>query len=379
MGFLSGRVTARRFTVGGPRPDPFGEADLDRLRATAGGSGVAAADGSEAGWGGGAHALDADFDLAKNVVGGDALAFDLRIDTDRPPADLVKAYYAVELKALAAGNPSGLPSAKQKREAKEAARERVEHEAKDGRFRKRTRVPVLWDRASGEAWLGATSHAVAGRFETLFAAAFGRDLAAVSAGTRVGADGAAAGCLSAVVPGVTPEEPFWAAGGSPDWLGNEWLLWLWWHGEAEGDTLRLPDGSEAAYMLARELVCDCPAGVSGLDTFRHEGPGRMPEAKRAAVAGKLPRKAGLTVVRHGDQYEFAVQAETLAVTGGRVPGADDDAPAAERPVARVEAVRGLMAAADLLYGAFLAARVGRDWPDTLAAMQRWLAGGEGVA
>src|SRR5438105_2998451 len=87
------------------------------------------ADERETGWTAGEHVLDTDFGLAKNVIN-DTLHFDLRVDVDRLPADLLRAYTAVELKALTKDNPSGFPSARQKREAKETARERLEAEAR---------------------------------------------------------------------------------------------------------------------------------------------------------------------------------------------------------------------------------------------------------
>ena len=68
----------------------------------------------------------------------------------RRPGDLLRAYYQVELKALTATNPSGHPSAKQKKQAREYARDRVETEAKDGRYLRRKAIPVLWDAPSNE-------------------------------------------------------------------------------------------------------------------------------------------------------------------------------------------------------------------------------------
>ncbi len=129
MGFFTGRVTFLRFAVGGPAPRQFDDEHLDRLREHAAGrQAVAAADGVEAGWAAGRSVLDLDFDLAKNVIN-DTLHFDLRVDTDRLPGDLLKAYYEADLTALARDNPSGFASAKQKREAKESAQDRLAAEA----------------------------------------------------------------------------------------------------------------------------------------------------------------------------------------------------------------------------------------------------------
>src|SRR5947209_11869075 len=128
MGFFTGRLTCTRFRVAGRAPRSFGPEHLEQLTANViGKQRVAAADGSQAGWTAGDHILDTRFDLAKNVVN-DALHFALRIDAQKIPGDLMRAYAQVELDALAAGNPSGRPSARQKREAREAARAKIEAE-----------------------------------------------------------------------------------------------------------------------------------------------------------------------------------------------------------------------------------------------------------
>src|SRR4051794_36246912 len=104
MGFFSGRVSLVRFGVVGPGPGMFGPEHLERLAGQAiGKQREAAVDGVEVGWIGGEHILDSDFDLAKNVIN-DTLHFALRIDVTRLPTDLLRAYQAVELEALAKSN-----------------------------------------------------------------------------------------------------------------------------------------------------------------------------------------------------------------------------------------------------------------------------------
>src|SRR5262249_45699843 len=242
MGFFTGRVTFLRFKVNGPAPRVFGEEHLDRLAdRQAGRQRIASADGIETGWTAGDHVLDTDFGLAKNIIN-DTLTFDLRVDTDKIPADLLRAYYAVELKALTKNNPSGFPSAKQKRQAKESARDRLEQEAKDGRYRKRKCYPVLWDRLSNEVLFGATSITQVDRLCGLFEQTFGLEIECVTAGrrayhlaevhsrTRMVDDSAP----SAFIPGVTPADVAWIADeSSRDFLGNEFLLWLWYVTDAE--------------------------------------------------------------------------------------------------------------------------------------------------
>ena len=102
------------------------------------------------------------------------------------------------------------------------------------------------------------------------------------------------------------------------YLGNEFLLWLWFVLETAGDTLTLGDGSEVVVMLARTLLLDCPRALSGNETIRSEGPTKLPEARWAIQSGKLPRQAGLILVRHDRQYELTLQAETLAVGSANI-------------------------------------------------------------
>jgi hypothetical protein len=380
MGFFSGRVTCARYRVNGRSPRQFGPEHLERLRAHAiGKQRVASADGVEAGWTGGDHILDTTFDLAKNVVN-DTLHFCLRLDTQKVPSDLLRAYTLVELQGLAAANPSGIPSGRQKREARQAARDRLEDEARDGRFLRRKAHPLLWDAQSNELLVGTTSVTALDRLYTLFQQTFGQGLEPLGAGkqmfrlaeTRRQTRGVDDAVPSPFVPGVSPSEVAWLPDeSSRDFLGNEFLLWLWFQLDADTDTIPLGDGSEAAVMLARTLVLECPRGQTGRESISSDSPTRLPEARRAIQAGKLPRKVGLTVVRQDQQYELTLQAESLAISGARLP-----APEAHEDRARLEErvtqLRHLLETLDLLYDGFSERRAGDAWAKELARMQKWL-------
>lgn len=381
MGFFSGRVTFGRYRVKGRSPGSFGPEHLKRLQTHAiGKQKIVAADGVEVGWTAGDHLLDTSFDLAKNIVN-DALHFCLRIDTMRIPSDLLRAYAHIELQALAAGNPSGLPSARQKREARELAREKLEEEARDGRFIKRKVYPLLWDAPSNELLIGTTSVTAIDRLHTLFEGTFGHGFEPLGAGQQAfrlseprqqtrGVDDAAP---SSFVPGSSPSEVAWILDeGSRDFLGNEYLLWLWYMLDGGSDSIALSDGSEASVLLTRTLVLECPRGQTGRQSITSDGPTRLPEARRAIQAGKLPRKIGLILVRHDRQYELTLQAETLAVSGARMPAPEASEERA-RLEERIEQLRHLLETLDLLYDAFNEKRASDQWTKELAKMQKWLA------
>jgi hypothetical protein len=381
MGFFSGRITCARYRIKGASPGLFRPEYLERLEAHAiGTQKVLSSDGVEVGWTAGGHILDTSFDLEKNIVN-DTLHFCLRVDSQKWPADLLRAYAAVELEALAAGNPSGNPSARQKREARETARLRLEDEAKDGRFLRRKLYPVLWDAQSNELLVGTTAATPIDRLHTLFEQTFGLGFEALTAGrqahrlaeARQQARGVEDASLSPFIPGNSPEEAAWVLDeASRDFLGNEFLLWLWFMLDCDADTIALQDGSEAAVMLTRTLVLECPRGQTGRQTIASDGPTRLPEARRAVQAGKLPRRVGLIVVRHDHQYEFTLQAETLAISGCRMP-APEGVEERARLEERVTQIRHLLETLDLLYDAFGQHRASDDWPKELARMQKWLA------
>lgn len=385
MAFLTGRVTCMRFRVAGRPPRTFDTEYLDRLAGHAiGKQRVASSDGSQTGWIVGDHILDTNFDLAKNVIN-DALSVAMRVDEQKIPGDLLRAYYQTELQALAATNPSGHPSARQKRQAREYARDRLETEAKDGRYLRRKAIPVLWDAPSNELLVGTTSVTMLDRLVTLFHQTFERKFELLGAARQAFNIAEATNQTRHVddarptvfVQGAQDHAVAWLPDeNNRDFLGNEFLLWLWHYLENQSDTIKLTDGSEATLMIARALTLECPRGQTGKESISSDGPAKLPEALRALQAGKLPRKMGLTLVRHDDQYELTLQAENLAIGAARLPPpeADEDRPRLEE---RITQLRHLLESLDLVYAAFLAHRLSDDWTKETAKIKKWLRLGAG--
>lgn len=383
MPFLTGRVSYLRFRIASGAPRLFGQDHLDRLYdRRMGRQRLAASDGVEVGWTAGDHILDTDFALEKNIVA-DALCCDMSIKTDVLPKDLLRAYYEIDVKALSKNNPSGFPSAKQKREAKESARDRLEAEAKDGRFIKKKSIPVMWDRLSNEVLFGATSVAQIDRFCSLFQQTFDAELTCVTAGVKAAEQAETIGGLRAIddaapstfLPGVSNKDIAWIADETNrDFLGNEFLLWLWFVTATDTDTLTLADGSDLTLMMARSLNLECPRGQTGCETIKHEGPTRLPEALRAIQSGKLPRKVGLTMVRHDQQFEVSIGAELFAVGGGKLPPYPEDVASARAKLeSRITMIRELDEALSLLFRYFLEIRLSTPkWSIQLMQIQEWL-------
>src|SRR2546421_8106331 len=136
MGFASGSVSFRRFAVIGKSPRSIDQKLLDVLAEHALVPSEFGIPGeTEYGYSGGRHVLDANFSFEHNLFA-DALHFALRIDTNKVPADLKRAYQIMEEDAVAATNPSGFISKNQKRDVKETIHQKIDEELRSGRFRR---------------------------------------------------------------------------------------------------------------------------------------------------------------------------------------------------------------------------------------------------
>src|SRR5262249_20324351 len=95
---------------------------------------------------------------------------------------------------------------------------------------------------------------------------------------------------SAFVPGMAGNVAWLPDEANRDFLGNEFLLWLWFILETESDTLKLADDSEVTIMLTRTLVLECPRGQTGRETPRGSPPPARPGPPPPPPARHPPEK-----------------------------------------------------------------------------------------
>ena len=77
-----------------------------------------------------------------------------------------------------------------------------------------------------------------------------------------------------------------------DYLGNEFMVWIWHSLQNSGGTITLADKSEVSVVLAKTLVLDCPRGETGRDQLADDVPTRLPEALRALAGGQAAAPVG---------------------------------------------------------------------------------------
>lgn len=379
MPFLGGSLAFERFDVSGFDAPQFIDEHIEILDShRAGQTQTSSTENIHVGFLGGSHLFDPDFDISKNVIN-DALHCGVRIDTNQIPAAIRNAWLQMELSALAKDNSSGVPTKAQRKEAKEAVEQRCEVEAATGKYRKMQQFPILWDQRHSMLYFGGSTGTASGHCADLLERTFEIELRHVSAGTiamQWGRDNKQLADVedlvpACFVPGHHHGDFAWTSehSQSPDFLGNEFLMWLWWTLETETDTLELPDETEVTVMLNKTLTLECPAGESGKEVISAEAPTQLPEARQAVRCGKLPRKTGMTIVREGQQFDLVLQAETFAISGAKIHVDEDMEFGVED---RIDAIRTLSETVDLMFHVFCARRVSSAWSKDLGAIIKWL-------
>jgi len=416
MSFETGRVTFTRFHVAGDAPTHVDDAFLSilseaRFRENAPGEGhIGTPDEVEAGFTTGVHLFDTQFTYEKNGYGsqGSGMAlFALRLDTHKVPADVKKAYKVMNELAAASGNPTGFASKSEKREARETAKEQVREELASGKYRKTKIVPILWDFANQRLLCGAAGTTVIEHLSRLMRQSFGVELDNLSAGVLAGNLIKAQGKSrdyedlrpsAFTAPPDAPRTPndqdadhaavASGAGGLPvlpwiakavdlkDYLGNEFLLWLWWHGEHAQDRSAIPTESmgEVFVALDKALDMDCAWDLTGKQTLRGENPTRLPEAADALLTGKWPRKVGMILANDEHQWELTLQGDQFIVSGAVLPEIESGDAATPRELIerRLELVTALSSTLDALFIAFLTRRASGPWANDRDAMKAWI-------
>jgi hypothetical protein len=385
MGFDSGSITFRRFAVVGEFPAQVSEQILEKLAEQALKPGEFGIEEIEYGWNGGRHIFDNQFSFENNVFA-DCLFFALRIDTNKVPGTVKKAYTLIEEASIASKNPSGFISKAQKKEAKETVAQKLEEDMKSGKFRRSKIIPLLWDLAHQTVYstaAGANFEKLAEIFERTFkcelqalsAGALGQRLL-VEAGKRRDYEDLKPTRFAQGPEGESqhPDYPWVAKGPEPkNFLGNEFLLWLWHHADAKDGEVTTKSAGAVSLLFDRLLDLDCTYGATGKDALRGSGPTRMPEAKDALRTGKVPRKAFLTIHAQGNQFDFTLNPEQFLLSSAKLPEIEE----AENPRTlfeeRIALLRDLAKTIDAMYQAFLTVRASSGWESQCTTMRKWIA------
>ncbi|MDZ4752967.1 MAG: hypothetical protein SGJ11_00540 [Phycisphaerae bacterium] len=358
----------------------------------------------------GRHVFDAEFTYEHCGFGASLLAA-MRIDVAKVPTEIKRAYRAMAQDARRGQDADGQQALSRgaRREAKEEAEERGRRDLAEGKYRRITMAPFLWDLPSGLLLAAITSDVQFQELKSLLDIACGVRLERRGAGAvaldLLGASGRTAALDDALPdalvrrpegvdtdgtdgehPAAThfraagrPEIPWAQASGEPnDFLGNLFLLWLWWQCDTqEGIVETGPRGTgpTVAVVIERLLDMECAWGVTGTQSLRGDAPTKVAEAAKALQSGKWPRKVGLIVAAHGQEFRLALHGDRFAVSGLTLPKPEEENRLTPRQTLeqRVDHLLTLDRLLVLLYETFLSERFGPSWETRAGQLREWIA------
>ncbi|MBV8781159.1 MAG: hypothetical protein JO353_07150 [Phycisphaerae bacterium] len=380
MPFDTGSITFRRFKVLGKSLSAQEVLELAEPHILQP-SDIGLVEETECGWSGGEHVLDVKLDSGKNVFA-DCVHFALRVDTNKPPAELRKAYQKQEEAALAAGNPSGFISKLQKRQAKDTVAQKLTDERKTGKFHRTRLIPVLLDTARGLLYANASGKTFE-FLDEIFQRSFDRKLLPLTSGnlaTRRIEDLGRRRELEDIRPsrfaegpdgaGDKPEYPWVVKTDRLDFLGNEFLLWLW-HSTTVKSGIETSMGL-VEVLFDRSLDLECAYGQTGKDSIRGSGPERSTEALSALAIGKVPRKAYLILAWKSEQYAFTLSSEAMAFGGTVLPELKDADTARVLFEERTSQLATFGELIEAMFNAFLDVRTSKGWPRQVEQIASWI-------
>jgi hypothetical protein len=393
MAFRTGTVAYARFSLDGNPPTQLDESVLEtlatnRIRPTT----VGTPPEVEFGWIGGRHVFDERFDR-EDVAFGDRLMIGMRIDTNKVPSEMRNAYRALAEQELAASSSTGFIGRSEKRAARESADERCRAELATGRYRNSKMLPVLWDLPRRLVLAPAVSDAAFKALATLFDACFDARLEPLTAGAIASRFASTHG-LNSTCEDLRPSSftdppalassddgrdlriplvPWSQQGPEPkDYLGNEFLLWLWWQTDVGTGMIETARGT-VAIALDRTLDLQCAWDVTGKVLVNADRATKLNESREAIRLGKWPRKVGFMLADNDTPVEGAVQVDRFVVSSLKLPKLEDAQTPRDILEHRIDQTVIVDTALVSLYESFLDLRLGDRWTTQRGLMIDWIA------
>lgn len=159
-----------------------------------------------------------------------------------------------------------------------------------------------------------------------------------------------------------------------EFLGEEFLLYLWWKFETDGGEFTLPGGRVVGVAID-DMLQFAPKGDDETEqTLRRGLPTRTAEARTGLRQGHRIAKARLLIAEGSRQWSLVLDGGRMALASVRGPeDAEDCESDVDRTADRAANWLALWEIVAALYGRFLAVRFAPAWLQTEApAMAAWM-------
>jgi hypothetical protein len=159
--------------------------------------------------------------------------------------------------------------------------------------------------------------------------------------------------------------------GGMDWLGPEFLTWLWWRSMTEPE-MSAENGGRLYVHVDEFLELRGERAAARRTSLRAGMPSASAEGKAALRHGKVVTSARLIFARGEEETGLTLRAEDLDISAGRPPSPEGES-SEERLDASLSAIRRMYADLDVCFAKFLAVRCSDAWEAEAGRMREWAA------
>ena len=157
-------------------------------------------------------------------------------------------------------------------------------------------------------------------------------------------------------------------------LGREFLLWLWWRSEEDFATADLPHYGTVDFWIDDHIQFRTPGDDPQINDIRGGAPATTIEARTALANGKTVESARIGIRIKEREYSFSLKGEGLELSGVKVP-ADARDGIDDRLFERMLLLEELGGIVDTFFFQFMEQRVSDSWKsEKVPAIRAWIAG-----
>ncbi|MDF1613993.1 hypothetical protein [Desulfurivibrio dismutans] len=163
-------------------------------------------------------------------------------------------------------------------------------------------------------------------------------------------------------------------------LGQEFLLWLWYKSEERGGAVMVPElGREILVVFEKHMLLEYGEGEAHEKLVCRGLMTELKEARAGLALGKKPEQARIRFEIDNHEWSLTLKARLFEFQNVRLPktetgsGDSDDPMEVEgRLLDQIGLYETAQRTIDQLFRAFLELRCGEQWPAELERVQQWV-------
>ena len=162
-----------------------------------------------------------------------------------------------------------------------------------------------------------------------------------------------------------------------DFLGREFLTWLWYKSEERGGSVNVPAIGDVVIEFIQRVVLESGEGEYSESVQCQGRHSTLREGLAALREGKKVKEARIQLEKGDFQWEFTFKADEFRFQSLKLPqmmSITEETESAEgRVLERIALIREITETMDALFNVFLSLRCEPDWTEReLPHMQKWI-------